>query len=198
MSTITTRQSKAVPLTYAEVDQNFINLNNDKTENSNAAITGGTINGASVGATTPSTGKFTTLEVLGGATLGTPLGLSSGGTGASTANGALTNLVPSNEAVGYVLTTNGRGSYFWASPNVNITYETIASNLSEYPYTLSYNIDGRISSVVYTTPTSVITKVYNYVLDVLSSIVISGPTLAKTYTKTLNYTSGALTGVSYS
>lgn len=198
MSTIITRQSKAVPLTYAEVDQNFINLNNDKTENSNAAITGGTINGTSIGGASPSTGKFTSLEVLGGATLGSPLGISSGGTNASTANEALTNLVPANEAIGYVLTTNGRGSYFWASPNVAVTYETIAGNLSEYPYTLSYNIDGRISTIVYTTPTSTITKTYNYVLDVLQTIVITGATLAKTYTKTLNYTAGVLTGVSYS
>jgi hypothetical protein len=198
VSTIITRQSKAVPLTYAEVDQNFINLNADKTENSAAAITGGTINGTSIGAIAPSTGKFTSLEVFGTAVLGTPLGLSSGGTGASTANDALTNLVPVGEAIGYVLSTNGRGSYFWASPNVNITYETIASNLSEYPYTLSYDLNGRISSVVYTTPTSTITKVYNYVLDVLASVVISGPTLQKSYIKTLNYTAGALTGVSYS
>lgn len=198
MSTIITRQSKAVPLTYNEVDQNFINLNNDKTENSNAAITGGTINGTSIGGTSPSTGKFTSLEVLGGATLGTPLGLSSGGTGASNATDALTNLVPANEAVGYVLTTNGRGLYFWSNPSVILNYETLSGNLSEYPYSLSYDGNGRISSIVYTTPTSPITKTYNYVLDTLQSIAITGVQLAKTYTKTLNYTAGVLTSVSYS
>ena len=61
MSTIVTRQGKGTPLLFSEVDSNFINLNNDKTENANAAITGGSINGASIGGTTASTGRFTTL-----------------------------------------------------------------------------------------------------------------------------------------
>jgi hypothetical protein len=42
------------------------------TQNANAvAITGGTINGTTIGATTPSTGKFSTLEATGTSTLGT-------------------------------------------------------------------------------------------------------------------------------
>ena len=61
MSTIITRTSKASPLTFAEVDANFTNLNSDKTENSSAAITGGTINGAVIGATTAANGNFTAL-----------------------------------------------------------------------------------------------------------------------------------------
>jgi hypothetical protein len=41
-------------------------------QNANAvAITGGTINGTTIGATTPSTGKFSTLEATGNSTLGT-------------------------------------------------------------------------------------------------------------------------------
>jgi hypothetical protein len=50
-----------------------------------AAITSGTINGTSIGATTPSTGVFTTLSAS------TPVGVASGGTGAATftANGLL-------------------------------------------------------------------------------------------------------------
>jgi len=61
MSTIITRTSKASPLTFAEVDANFTNLNSDKTENSSAAITGGTINGTVIGANTAANGNFTTL-----------------------------------------------------------------------------------------------------------------------------------------
>jgi hypothetical protein len=37
-----------------------------------------------------------------------------GGTGATTAIGALTNLLPSGAQTGYVLTTSGSGSYYWA------------------------------------------------------------------------------------
>lgn len=61
MSTIITRTSKAQPLTFAEVDANFTNLNSDKTENSSAAITGGTINGTVIGANTAANGNFTDL-----------------------------------------------------------------------------------------------------------------------------------------
>jgi len=61
MSTIITRTSKASPLTFAEVDANFTNLNTDKTENSSASITGGTINGTVIGATTAANGNFTDL-----------------------------------------------------------------------------------------------------------------------------------------
>lgn len=68
MSTIITRTSKASPLTFAEVDANFNNLNSDKTENDSAAITGGTINGVTIGATTPSTGSFTTILASGNIT----------------------------------------------------------------------------------------------------------------------------------
>jgi Chaperone of endosialidase len=43
------------------------------------------------------------------------LGITSGGTGANTATNALTNLIPTGEVSGYVLTTSGRGSYYWAA-----------------------------------------------------------------------------------
>lgn len=62
MSTIVTRAGKGSPLTHTEVDSNFTNLNSDKTENASAAITGGTINGASVGASNASSGAFTSLS----------------------------------------------------------------------------------------------------------------------------------------
>ena len=61
MSTIVTRSGKGSPLTHNEVDTNFTNLNTDKVEKTAADITGGTINNTTIGATTPSTGVFTTL-----------------------------------------------------------------------------------------------------------------------------------------
>jgi len=81
MSTIITRAGKGSPLTNDEVDANFNNLNSTKvetsavgtlsTQNANAvAITGGTINGATVGATTVAAGSFTTLNSSGNTRLG--------------------------------------------------------------------------------------------------------------------------------
>ena len=65
MATIVLRQSKLEPLTINEVDSNFQNLNNAKTENSAAAITGGTINGVTIGASSAGAGNFTTLTTTG-------------------------------------------------------------------------------------------------------------------------------------
>jgi hypothetical protein len=74
MSTIVTRAGKGSALTHTEVDANFTNLNTDKIEaaqtvtltnktlSTGTAITAGTINGATIGATTPSSGAFTTLS----------------------------------------------------------------------------------------------------------------------------------------
>ena len=43
----------------------------------------------------------------------TGLGLNQGGTGANNRGDALTNLLPTGETLGYVLTTTSRGTYFW-------------------------------------------------------------------------------------
>jgi hypothetical protein len=65
------------------------------------AITGGTINGTTIGATTPAAGTFTNLSVTGsfspgtissGTWQGTPVAVLYGGTGATTAGAARTNL----------------------------------------------------------------------------------------------------------
>lgn len=61
MSTIVTRAGKGSPLTHVEVDANFTNLNTDKVEKTAAAITGGTINNTTIGATTPSSVNATTI-----------------------------------------------------------------------------------------------------------------------------------------
>jgi hypothetical protein len=60
MSTIVTRAGKGSPLTHAEVDSNFTNLNADKVEKTSADITGGSINGTTIGSSSASTGAFTT------------------------------------------------------------------------------------------------------------------------------------------
>jgi hypothetical protein len=61
MAAITTRAGKGSPLTNAEMDANLTNLNAGLT--TTAAITGGTINGTTIGATTPSTAKFSEVDV---------------------------------------------------------------------------------------------------------------------------------------
>jgi hypothetical protein len=85
MSTIVTRSGKGSPLTHTEVDNNFTNLNTDKLQSGDTAssltitsadINGGTIDGATIGASSASTGAFTSLSASGafsangGATLG--------------------------------------------------------------------------------------------------------------------------------
>ncbi len=70
MSTIVTRAGKGSALTHAEVDANFVNLNNDKLQSGNTAaaltittatINGGAINATTIGASTATTGAFTVL-----------------------------------------------------------------------------------------------------------------------------------------
>ena len=61
------RNAQALPLTIAEVDANFSQLRDAVT--TSAEITGGTINGATVGITTPAAGKFTSLIVTGDLTV---------------------------------------------------------------------------------------------------------------------------------
>jgi len=48
-------------------------------------------------------------------TLTAPLAVTQGGTGAQTAGGALTALLPSGTTSGYVLTTGGPGNFYWAA-----------------------------------------------------------------------------------
>ena len=48
-------------------------------------------------------------------TLTNALPISQGGTGATSSGGALTNLLPAGGTAGFVLTTAGSGSYFWAA-----------------------------------------------------------------------------------
>lgn len=79
-----------------------------------------------------------------------------------------------------------------------VTFETTSKNLESLPYTLNYTGDV-LTSIVYTTDTSFITKTLGYVSDRLESITLSGDTPSEIdLIKTLSYTGDALTGVSYS
>jgi hypothetical protein len=76
-------------------------------------------------------------------------------------------------------------------------YETIARNLSQYPYVVNKSGDI-ITSIVYTTdPSNTITKTFNYSSGILSYIVITGTALGATYTKTLTYAGNDIVGASY-
>jgi hypothetical protein len=82
---------------FDKANDNFTELYTDK-----AAIAGQTFTGT------------ITIPTL---NLTNPLAVIYGGTGASSTSGvggALDNLLPSGETSGYVLTTSGAGSYFWA------------------------------------------------------------------------------------
>lgn len=96
------------------------------------AITGGTINGTSVGATTPSTGAFTTLSATGAVTLtsgtinGTSVGLTtrSGGYFSYFATSWNTSVsTPGNATVNSV---HGRSAFAAAASTVTITSSVVA------------------------------------------------------------------------
>jgi hypothetical protein len=124
MSTIVTRSGKGSPLTHTEVDNNFTNLNTDKYQSgdnasfgtlgasgtatlntlssSGATITGGSINGTTIGASTASTGSFTSLTDSGNITFT--------GTG-NRIIGDMTNTTIANRILFQSSTTNGNTGF---------------------------------------------------------------------------------------
>lgn len=80
----------------------------------------------------------------------------------------------------------------------NNTFETVSRNLRAYPYVLNYTW-SLLTTIVYTLPTWIITKTFNYTSWYISSIVLSGdvPSGIK-LTKTITYSAGILTSVTYS
>jgi hypothetical protein len=60
--------------------------------------------------TTSGTPSFSSLTLT-----GSPLSISSGGTGATSRSQALTNLLPTGTTAGYVLATGGPGNFYWAA-----------------------------------------------------------------------------------
>lgn len=59
--------------------------------------------------------RSTASPTFDGLTLTNALPVTQGGTGAQTAGGALTSLLPSGTTSGYVLTTGGPGNFYWAA-----------------------------------------------------------------------------------
>lgn len=75
MSTIVTRTAKGAPLTNAEIDANFTNLNTDKLEKAGGAVTGALTVGGALAASS-------TLNVTGASTLSGNVGIGTPATGA--------------------------------------------------------------------------------------------------------------------
>jgi hypothetical protein len=84
-----------------------------------------------------------------GLTLTNALAVSQGGTGATSASSALTTLLPSGTTSGYVLTTGGPGTFYWATGGGGGSGATPGTTINSSR--LSYTANG--SGFSYTTPT---------------------------------------------
>lgn len=111
-------------------------------------------------------------------------------------DGAINN--PSN---GQVLTWNAT-TQKWENQTptggggLSETFETVSANLKAYDYTINYDGNGDVTSIVYSNG---VTKTLNYTSGDVTSIVLSGSTPSGiSLTKTLTYTSGNVTGITYS
>jgi hypothetical protein len=82
-----------------------------------------------------------------------PLFISQGGTGATNAGQALTNLLPSSSIAGYVLTTGGPGSFYWAAPSGGGGGSSSIPGTTINSSRISYTANG--TGRAYTTPTYV-------------------------------------------
>jgi hypothetical protein len=119
MSTIVTRSGKGSPLTHTEVDNNFTNLNTDKLQSGDTAasltitsadINGGTIDGATIGASSASSGVFTSLSDSGNLTFtGTGNRITGDFSNATIANRVVFQSSTTNGATGITAAPNGTG-----------------------------------------------------------------------------------------
>lgn len=92
--------------------------------------------------------------------------------------------------------SSGARSSSSSSSGVAESFETVSNNLPASNATLNYNGSGDITSIVYSNG---ITKTFNYTGEDITSIVLSGSTPSGiTLTKILSYTSGDVTGITYS
>lgn len=93
--------------------------------------------------------RTTASPTFAGLTLSSPLGLSQGGTGATSASSALTNILPTGTTAGYVLTTGGPGNFYWSASGGGGGGATPGTTINSTR--LSYTASG--TQVTYTTPT---------------------------------------------
>ncbi len=84
------------------------------TNGTDATFTGNVTGNVSGNAGTVTNGVVTTGSYLNPSWI-TGLALTQGGTGGNNRIDALTNLLPTGEAAGFVLKTSGRGTYFWSA-----------------------------------------------------------------------------------
>lgn len=92
--------------------------------------------------------------------------------------------------------TKTNGKYDLGGSGATNSFETVSTNLSAYDYTLNYNGNGDVTSIVYSNG---VTKTLNYTGDDVTSIVLSGSTPSGiSLTKTLTYSSGDVVGITYS
>ena len=123
------------------------------TSNNGVQIIGG---GNTFYINTPQSLKVTDGPTFAGLTLSSPLQLTQGGTGSTSAAGALTALLPTAVGVpaGYVLATGGVGSYYWAAggtgggggatpgTTINSSRTFSTSNTNQTVYTVPTYIPG--------------------------------------------------------
>ena len=84
---------------------------------------------------TPQDVRTTASPTFNALTLTNALGINQGGTGATSASSALTNLLPTGTTAGYVLTTGGPGSFYWAAGSgavAVVLHQEQQSNLPDY------------------------------------------------------------------
>ena len=92
----------------------------------------------------------------------------------------------------------GSGNLTISGGSAAETFETVSKNIKSWDNTLNYT-NSVLSSIVYTDGVDTIIKTLNYTNSVLISIVLSGDTPSGIdLTKTLGYTSGDLTSITYS
>lgn len=97
------------------------------------------------------------------------------------------------EALTEVAVTVSTGAAQWTE-----SFDTVSRNLSGLPYDVYWNGDS-ISSIVFNNGSSTTTKTFNYTVDKLTSIVLSGDTPdGINLTKSLSYSGDKIQSVTYS
>lgn len=79
--------------------------------------------------------RSTASPTFNGLTLTNALAIAQGGTGSTSAANALTTLLPSGTTTGYVLTTGGPGTFYWAPIGAQTTLPGTTINSSRLSYT---------------------------------------------------------------